>query len=53
MKRILRIWAEWRLNTALDELIEFQSRSDVGPIYLVNTLRHIGALKRRVESLSA
>lgn len=51
MKRLQILWAKWRLDSATEELAMFQARSDVGPLYLVNTMQHIGHLTARIEAL--
>jgi hypothetical protein len=49
MNRIAILWHRWCLNTALDELREFQARFDVDPRYLVNTLMHIAHLRELIR----
>lgn len=46
MKALKKAWARWRLQCALDELQEMQSRSDVGPVYLCGLMAHISELER-------
>jgi len=52
MRFILLAWTRWRLQTALDEVRQFQAQFDVGPVYLVSTMQHINFLRARVKALS-
>ena len=52
MIRLIRIrWLRWRRDAAIDELQMFQARFDVGPLYLVNVMRHANHLERQIAAL--
>jgi hypothetical protein len=53
MKRLQILWLSWKLQTALDELRTFQARFDVGPLYLVNVMRHVAHLEDQIAALRA
>ena len=52
MRLIRRWWAKWRLSVAREELLDMQTRSDVGPRYLCHVMQHIKHLERQVQALS-
>ncbi len=50
--RWLRIrWLTWCRDVAVDELIAFQARCDVGSAYLANVIVYINTLDRQIAEL--
>lgn len=52
MKWIRRAWLRWKLDVADEELVEHQSRFDVGPVYLCNLMQHRNDLEWKLAALS-
>jgi hypothetical protein len=53
IRRIRIAWLRWCRDAALEELQLFQARFDVGPLYLVNVMRHANHLNSRIAALEA
>lgn len=53
IRRIRIAWLRWCRDTAAEELRLFQARCDVGPVYLVNVMRHINHIDSRLAALEA
>ena len=51
MNHLRILWAKWRLSCATEESSAFQARSDVGSLYLVNTMQHINHLWAEIQRL--